>query len=236
MYGALGCAAGWVTSGLSCPLTWCCLVHSSTGRKTGCGAPQRGGAAAQGLGFAGPLVICLVTPLFCWSVAGQSWKQCAPRHFLHGDFREKQNRKTSSNIQVVSYLSLFPFSPWGTLEKSTEDHRDPSELRARLRVRVELFSTQIRSAFCEIWAVTEKCISLFREACLGVGGWRKLFLPTWLQERCYWTLLSQKNGTKLWVWLEACCLVSPAGYLCLCYPRPVIKSRLASLHFPSPSA
>lgn len=58
------------------------------------------------------LVSCFLTNCLCWSYAGQSWKQCAPGHFLYGDFREKQNWKTSHNTQVVLFVFFPPFSPW----------------------------------------------------------------------------------------------------------------------------
>lgn len=102
----LGCAVGRIPSGSSCliamMLLWLVFIYGrETGRRppTGCWGP--------GLGAAGPLGICFITTIFPWPPAGQSWKQCAPGHFLHGDFREKQNWKTSSNTQVV----LFAFFP-----------------------------------------------------------------------------------------------------------------------------
>lgn len=158
---------GFLQDGVTC-CPDAAVVHASVCRKRG--VPP-GWAAARGLGSASPLVICVVTPLFCWSYAGQSWKQCPSGHFLYGDFREKQNWKTSSNIQVVLFFSfsLFLFPLWGALEKPTEDDRDPNEWRARLWVRVELFSTQIRSALCEIWAVTGEMHLTFPGGLFG--GW-----------------------------------------------------------------
>lgn len=63
------------------------------------------------------LVSCFLTNCLCWSYAGQSWKQCAPGHFLYGDFREKQNWKTSHNTQVVLFV-FFSFFPLKGLWKN----------------------------------------------------------------------------------------------------------------------
>lgn len=101
----LGCAVGRIPSGSSCLIAVMLLrLIWFMGEKRGV-VPR--GCWCPVLGAAGPLGICFITTIFPWSPTGQSWKQCAPGHFLYGDFREKQNWKTSSNTQVV----LFAFSP-----------------------------------------------------------------------------------------------------------------------------
>ena len=176
-----------------------------------------------------------ITTISCWSCAGQSWKQCAPGHFLYGDFREEQNWKTSSNLQVVWFVSFLLF-PGGALANHTEYESYTDELRARRWIRAELFSSLIRSALSAGFKWLWRNSSHFPWGFVWGWGMENALSSHWLQEVRSWTPTEPEAWNQiLWVWLEMGSLGMRflQDHLCPDYPWPVIKSNLASIHCPA---